>query len=91
MQKKSVVALITISLVVSFSAYADEAKEKPKVEGVQVVTDAAVALVQKSKALLFLDLEIDMSAKKPVPKNQYTFNALGQRVPRSTVLKRGEL
>jgi hypothetical protein len=69
---------ILIVLSVSFYTFADETAEKPKtrVTGVETVTDAAAALVKKSEALISMNLEIDMSPKKPVPKNQYTFNAL---------------
>ncbi len=99
-----IIAVYIFIFAVSLPLYAEENNPDPvaaqqnqsadpgKVKGakgVDLVTDAAAAVVTKAKALLSLDLEITMSpdTEKYKNKNGCTVNAIGERVPRSTITK----
>lgn len=84
MRERIVMVLVLIAGL-SIPAHAEE----KKVKGVEVVTDTVTAVVTKANALLTGNLEITMSEDRNKYKNKdnYTLNALGQKVPKSTVTK----
>ena len=69
------------------SAYSEE----QKAQGVDLVTDAAAAVVTKAFAILSGNLEVTMTTDTDRIKNKknYTENAIGQMVPKATNLKKG--
>lgn len=66
--------------------------EKPaqkNTEGVGPIEDVQ-GVMNKAAALLSGDLEMKMELNKNrAPKDEYTYNALGQRVPKKTAIKTG--
>jgi hypothetical protein len=62
---------------------ADEAK----VKGVEIVSDTAMAVVNKTEALLAGDLQCTMSTGKSKYRDDYIVNPLGQKMPRGTLKK----
>ncbi len=81
-----VLAIISVSTVISGTLYAADEK---KVQGVDLVTDTAAAVVTKAFAILSGDLEVTMKPEedKAKKKENYTENALGEMVPKATVTK----
>lgn len=65
--------------------------EEGKAKGLDLVTDAAGALVTKAQALLSGNLEVKMDVDKDraAKKDDYTLDATGQKVPKATVTKSG--
>jgi hypothetical protein len=64
-------------------------KDKNKVQGVDLVTDATAAVVTKATALVTGNLEVKMEIDNDRAKREqnYTRNALGEKVPKTTVKK----
>ena len=56
------------------------------------ITDAVNAAITKSSALLSgnLDVEVKMNTNADKRPQEYTTNAIGQRVPKATAVKTGE-
>ncbi len=71
---------------VAVSAYAEE-KDPPK--GVEMISDTVTAAANKTSALLCGKLEFTMSQDrdKYKDKDNYTINAIGQKVPTATRAK----
>lgn len=67
------------------SAYAEERKEAAK--GLDMVSDTVTTAFNKVNALLAGKLDITMSPEKPNTEEQFTTNAIGQKVPKSTAIK----
>ncbi|MDD3904901.1 MAG: hypothetical protein PHS46_00030 [Candidatus Omnitrophica bacterium] len=65
-------------------------KDKNKVQGVDLVTDATAAVVTKATALMTGNLEVKMEIDNDRAKREqnYTRNALGEKVPKTTVKNR---
>ena len=61
--------------------------EEPKTKGLDVVSDTAVAIIRKTNAFFQGNLDWTMPQEKDIYKNNYTVDALGRRVPRSTLGK----
>ena len=78
-------AVFVMIVLMCGSLFADE----KKVQGVDLVTDAAAAIVTKAFAILSGNLEVTMAADngRIKNKNNYTEDAIGQMVPKSTVTK----
>lgn len=70
---------------------ATDTKEKAdKFTGVTTVTDAAGSVINKAEALLSGNLEMKMELNKNrSSKDDYTYNAIGQRIPKATATKTG--
>lgn len=80
----SVIAAVLITAGLCFSA---KAEEKEAAKGLDMVSDTVTAAFSKANALLSGNLDITMSLEKPDTGEQFTTNALGQKVPKSTALK----
>lgn len=76
---------VLIIVGLSFSAHADEEKQEAK--GLDMVSDTVATAFNKANALLAGKLDITMSLEKPNTEEQFTTNAIGQRVPKSTAVK----
>jgi len=93
--------IVAISLTVCTAGWAgEEATDTPaateksaqaKVTGISTATDAVTSVVDKADALLTGNLSITMEPDKDksLTKNDYTYNALGQRVPKTTASNTG--
>ena len=85
--------MIVIAAIVWMAAAvcAEEANET-KAKGLDAITDAAGAVVTKAGALLTGKLEVTMPTDKDryADKNNYSVNAMGEKVPKSTLLKSGK-
>ena len=81
-------AVIAFILTAGISCGALCAEEK-KPQGLDLVTDAVAAAVTKANALLSGNLEFTMEQDRDKYKNRdnYTENAIGERVPKSTGVK----
>ncbi|MBN2453256.1 MAG: hypothetical protein JXB40_03225 [Candidatus Omnitrophica bacterium] len=70
--------------------YADD-DNKPPCNGREVkfdmVTDTVKTTLNKAAALLVLDLDITMPPRKHGDREDFTTNAIGQRVPKFTAVK----
>ncbi|MBU0604839.1 MAG: hypothetical protein KKH77_00970 [Candidatus Omnitrophica bacterium] len=76
------VVLIVEACVLS---YAEEAEQKA--QGLDMVSDTVATAFNKATALLSGKLEITMSLDKPNTEEQFTTNAIGQKVPKSTAIR----
>ena len=56
-----------------------------KAKGLEVVTDTATAVVNKTTALLTGNLECTMTTGKDKYRKDYTFDPQGRRIPRATL------
>ncbi len=74
-------------LVAVFSAYAQDDKQDAK--GLDMVSDTVASVFSKANALLSGNLEVTMSKEedKVVRAQEYTTNAIGQKVPKSSSIK----
>ena len=63
------------------------AEEEPKAKGLDVVTDTAIALIHKTNAFFQGNLAWTMTPEKDKYERDYTIDALGRKVPRSTLGK----
>lgn len=85
--------LLTIAscaLILAASVYVNAEDAKPKeIKGLDVVSDTAVTVINKTNAFFQGNLEITMSkaTDKNKNKNNYSVNAIGQKVPKSTDAK----
>ena len=88
MTKLLTIASCALILGVSVYVNAEDAKPK-KVKGLDVVSDTAVTVINKTNAFFQGNLEITMSKDpdKNKNKNNYSVNAIGQKVPKSTDTK----
>lgn len=86
---KSILLGLLIMLV-SVSAYAgDKQQDKPQQEvKLDMVSDTVGQVFNKANAILSGDLEVTMS-KKVGKRDDYTINAMGQRVPKATAVNTG--
>ena len=76
----------------SAPSFAEEEKtpeSQPKVQGLDLVTDSAAALISKGFAMLSGNLEVTVSTDtdRIKNKNNYTENVLGEKVPKATAVK----
>jgi len=100
---KAISYIILVMLISSISAYAEEKPsqqqqaqpqqqkqdDRPQQDvKLDMVSDTVAAVFNKANALLAGDLEITMSSKVE-KRDDYTINAMGQRVPKSTAIKAG--
>jgi hypothetical protein len=81
-------------VIAALTAYAsDDTADSGKsgqVKGVETVTDVVSSVTNKASALLSGNLEMKMELNENrAPKDEYTTNALGQRVPKNSALKEG--
>ncbi|MFA6321742.1 MAG: hypothetical protein WCY36_07815 [Candidatus Omnitrophota bacterium] len=75
--------------IIFLTAWCCYAEEK-KAQGLDMVTDTASAIVNKSLALVSGDLKVETTLDTDRVKNKanYTRNAIGQMVPRSSAVNR---
>jgi len=64
---------------------------EPKVKGLDMITDVVGDVGNKAVALVSGNLSVEMepASDKKINKSDYTYNALGQRVPKKTATKTG--
>jgi len=81
--------LVIIIMVACFSAHAQDDKQDAK--GLDMVSDTVAAVFNKANALLSGNLEVTMSKEEDRARSaqEYTTNALGQKVPKSSAIKAG--
>lgn len=84
-----VALLVVMMLAAGFSAHAQDEKQDAK--GLDMVSDTVTSVFNKANALLSGTLEVTMSKEedKAVRAQEYTTNAIGQKVPRSSSIKSG--
>jgi hypothetical protein len=80
-------------MLISISAYADDnqqkQQDKPEQEvKLDMVSDTVGQVFDKANAILSGNLEVTMSPKVD-KRDDYTINAMGQRVPTKTAIKSG--
>ncbi len=63
-------------------------KQKQEAQGLDMVSDTVASVFNKANALLEGKLEVTMTNKVQL-RDDYTINAMGQRVPKSTAIKSG--
>ena len=100
---KSIFYIAFVMIISSISANAEEKPsqqqqaqpqqqkqdEKPQQDvKLDMVSDTVASVFNKANALLAGNLEITMS-NKVEKRDDYTINAMGQRVPKSTAIKAG--
>lgn len=78
------VMVLALIMGLSITSYAEERKAG----GVEMVTDTVAAVVTKANALVSGKLEITMTEDRSKYNKKYTVNALGDKVPSSTVTKK---
>ena len=75
-----------VMMFISVSAYSDD---KPQQEvNLDMVSDTVGTVFNKANAILAGNLEVTMS-KKVDKRDDYTINAMGQRVPKATAINTG--
>lgn len=80
------IAILVVLIVgASVLSYAEEAEQKA--QGLDMVSDTVATAFNKATALLSGKLEITMSLDKPNTEEQFTINAIGQKVPKSTAIR----
>ena len=69
----------------------DDKPAQPKVKGLDLATDVVGDVGNKAVALLNGNLSVDMKIGKDpaLKKDDYTYNAIGQRIPKATATKTG--
>ena len=87
---KNIFKLIVVSIIIASSPISTSYAEEDKAQGLDMVTDTAAAIVRKSIALVSGNLEVTTTIDNDRVKNKanYTRNALGDMVPKSTVVNR---
>jgi len=80
MRYLKIAGFLAIAGVCSLLYAADE-----KVKGLDLVTDTATAVVNKTTALLTGKLECTMATGKDKYRKDYTFDPQGRRIPRATL------
>ena len=85
---RSIIILILI-IVTPVFLYAEDVKKPDDTRQVKLdmVSDTVSAAFSKVNAALQWNLDITMAPEKRNSKDQYTTNAIGQRVPKSTAIK----
>ena len=63
------------------------AEEEQKTKGLDIVTDTAIAIIQKANAFFQGHLDWTMQPDASPYKKEYTIDALGRRIPSSTLGK----
>ncbi len=81
-----IIAVLIISGACIMS-YADEEQDKPKAQGWDMVSDTVATTFNKANALLSGNLDLRMSVHKPANTEEFTRNAIGQKVPKNTSVK----
>ncbi len=87
--KIGLAALMIVMMAVS--AYADDKQQqdRPQQEvNLDMVSDTVGQAFNKANAILSGNLEVTMS-KKAEKRDDYTINAMGQRVPKATAIHTG--
>ena len=82
---QKIIVIVMLVVGVCGLAYADE--EKQKAQGLDMVSDTVATAFNKANALLAGNLDFTMSLDKPNTEEQFTTNALGQKVPKATAVK----
>jgi hypothetical protein len=78
-------------MLISVSAYADDKQQQDKPPNevkLDMVSDTVSQVFGKANAILSGNLEVTMSPKVD-KRNDYTINAMGQRVPKATAINTG--
>jgi hypothetical protein len=92
MMKYAKIMIVVMSLAICAVGWAGDdtvSGDKPAEKGVGLVEDVS-GVMNKATALLSGNLEMTMELNKNRPsKDDYTYNALGQRVPKRTATKTG--
>ena len=78
---------ITAVLITAGLCFSAQAQGEDAAKGLDMVSDTVAAAFSKANALLSGSLDITMSLERPDTEKQFTTNALGQRVPKSTAVK----
>ena len=81
-------AILTILIVgACVSSYAEETgQDEQKAQGLDMVSDTVKTALSKANALLTGNLDITMSLDKPNTEEQFTRDAIGRKVPKSTAV-----
>lgn len=85
------IAILTMLIIgACASSYAEEKTQKEqkeqKAQGLDLVSDTVASVFNKANALLAGDLEVTMDKDNTNTEEQFTRNALGQKVPKSTAV-----
>ena len=92
MMKYAKIVIVVMSLAICTMGWAGDdtvSDDKPAGRGVGLVEDVS-GVMNKATALLSGNLEMTMELNKNrLSKDDYTYNALGQRVPKKTATKTG--
>lgn len=88
--KNEILALFFLLLVFGYDSIV--LAEEKKAKGLDMISDTVTAAANKASAILTLNLEVTMDEDKDKYKykDNYTVNAIGQRVPRATSTKTGD-
>lgn len=89
MRKSAVFAAIIMFWCAA--AFAGDDKPEPKAQSLDMVSDTVAGCFKKANALLAGELEITMNkdGDKKAAKEDFTINAMGQKVPTRTAIKSG--
>ena len=79
--------LVLMAAGLCLQAFADEERDKPKAQGWDMVSDTVATTFNKANALVSGNLELKMSLDKPGTGQEFTRNAIGQKVPKNTATK----
>lgn len=81
--------IILLVAGISLSAYADEDKKPDDNRQVKLdmVSDTVSTAFSKVNAVLQWNMDVTMSPEKGNAPQQYTINAIGQKVPKATAVK----
>ncbi|MFH1189915.1 MAG: hypothetical protein V1682_04425 [Candidatus Omnitrophota bacterium] len=92
MRYKIMILAMLITVVVALPSYTEEEEEEEqqqpqqKAKGLDMVSDTVTTVLGKANALLAGKLELTMSADKPNTEDQFTTDAIGRKVPKSTAI-----
>lgn len=81
------VAALIPPLILAMCAVSCADDGETKAKGLDLVSDTVASVFNKTSALLSGNLEVTMSPEKADTADQYTTNAIGQKVPKSTAIK----
>ena len=79
--------VLAFVLIAGLCGLANAEEEKQKAKGLDMVSDTVATAFNKANALLAGKLDITMSLDKPNTEEQFTTNAIGQKVPKATAVK----
>lgn len=86
------IALLGLTMILmAVSAYADDKQQNDKPQNevnFDMVSDTVGAVFNKANAILSGDVEVTMS-NRVEKRDDYTINAMGQRVPKATAIHTG--